>query len=71
MFGSGPKLFESNASPQFLRARSAPYFYRDMVEIELEKLVSEGTLESVEHSDWATPIVAVLKLVRRVRICGD
>ncbi len=65
-------VVESNASPRFLRARSIPYFYRDMVETELEKLVSEGTLEPVEHSDWATPIVAVLKPDKqRVRICGD
>ena len=65
-------MFESNASTRFLRARSAPYFYRDMMEIELEKLVLEGTLEPVEHSDWAIPIVAVLKPDKqRVRICGD
>ena len=65
-------IVESNASPRFLRARSVPYFYRDMVETELEKLVLEGTLEPVEHSDWAILIVAVLKPdKRRVRICGD
>ncbi len=65
-------VVESNASPRFLRARSVPYFYRDMVETELEKLVLEGTLEPVEHSDWAIPIAAVLKPdKRRVRICGD
>ena len=65
-------IVESNASPRFLRARSVPYFYQDMVETELEKLVLEGTLEPVEHSDWAILIVAVLKPdKRRVRICGD
>ena len=64
-------VVESNASPRFLRARSVPYFYRDMVETELVKLVLKGTLEPVEHSDWATPIVAVLKPdKRRVRIWG-
>ncbi len=31
----GFKAVESNASPRFLRARSVPYFYRDMVETEL------------------------------------
>ncbi len=42
-----------------------------MVETELVKLVLKGTLEPVEHSDWATPIVAVLKPdKRRVRIWG-
>ena len=38
---------------------------------ELNRLVEEGTLEPVEHSDWASPIVAVLKPEENVRICGD
>ena len=34
--------------------------------------MAEGTLTPVEHSEWATPIVAVLKPEKkRVRICGD
>lgn len=35
---------------------------------QLEKL---GVLEKVEFSDWATPIVPVLKPDGSVRICGD
>ena len=39
---------------------------------ELTRLVEEGTLEPVEHSERAAPIVAVLKPdKKRVRICGD
>ena len=65
-------MVESRASPRFLRARSVPYFYREKVEAELDKLVADGTLEPVEHSEWAAPIVAVLKADKqRVRICGD
>ena len=34
--------------------------------------MKEGTLEPVEYSEWAAPIVAVLKHDKqRVRICGD
>jgi hypothetical protein len=34
--------------------------------------VGEGTLEPVEHAEWASPIVAVLKPDKKsVRICGD
>ena len=38
----------------------------------LDRLVQEGTLELVDHSDWAAPIIAVLKPDKKsVRICGD
>ena len=34
--------------------------------------MKEGTLEPVEFSEWASPIVAVLKQDKQnVRICGD
>ena len=34
--------------------------------------MSEGILEPVQFSDWASPIVAVLKEDRKsVRLCGD
>ncbi len=49
-----------------------PYFYREKVEQELDRLVQENILEPVEHSEWASPIVSVLKKDgKSVRICGD
>ena len=44
---------------------------RAKVEAELDRLEQEGTLTKVQHSDWATPIVPVLKKNGQVRICGD
>ena len=42
------------------------------MEEELEKLVSQGVIEPVTFSDWAAPIVPVLKADKKsVRICGD
>ncbi len=35
-----------------------PRFYKARTVKELDRLVQEGTLEPVEHSDWAAPIVA-------------
>ena len=65
-------LVDSAARPKYFKARSVPYFYREKVEKELDRLVEEGTLEPVEHSEWAAPTVAVLKPDKqRVRICGD
>ena len=42
------------------------------MEKELNMLVEEVTLKPVEHSDWASPIVAVIKADKEsVRICRD
>ena len=60
---------DPNATPRFCKARTVPYAMRAKVEEELQRLVDEGT---VEYSDWAAPIVAVVKSDRKsVRICGD
>ena len=50
---------EEGAKPKFVRARSVPYSMREEVEKELERLVAEGALEPVTHSEWATPIVVI------------
>ena len=42
----------------------------DKVAAELSRL-EKGVLKKVESSDWATPIVPVLKPDGTVRICGD
>ena len=63
---------DETAAPRFSKARSVPYAYRDLVEKELDRLVQEGTVEPVEFSEWASPIVPVLKKDKlSVRICGD
>ncbi|XP_055590350.1 uncharacterized protein K02A2.6-like [Uranotaenia lowii] len=60
-----------NAKPVFLKARKLPFNLKSVVDKELDKLVAEGVLTKVDHSDWATPIVPVKKSENRVRICGD
>lgn len=46
---------------------------REAVEVELNKLRVEanGVIVKIEQSDWASPIVIVLKSDGSVRICGD
>ena len=44
---------------------------RVKVEKELDQLVKSDTITPVPLSDWATPIVLVLKKDRNIRICGD
>ena len=60
------------AKPRFHKARTVPYAYRQKVEDELTRLVSEGILEPIDSSEWAAPIVPVIKSDKKsVRICGD
>ncbi|XP_073964508.1 uncharacterized protein [Choristoneura fumiferana] len=49
------------ARPVFLRARPLAYALREPVERALEQLVRDGVLTPVDRSDWATPIVPVVK----------
>ena len=44
---------------------------RGAVETELDRLEKLGIVEKVPHSDWATPIVPMVKGDCKVRICGD
>ncbi len=62
---------QPDAKPKFCRARSVPYAMREKVEAELNCLLEEGTLERVEVSDWASPIVPVIKSDKSLHICGD
>jgi len=57
--------------PKFHKARPMPYTLRPKVEATFEQMVREGNIEKVESSDWATPIVPVMKPDGSVRICGD
>uniref|UniRef100_A0A8C1M8Q9 ribonuclease H n=1 Tax=Cyprinus carpio TaxID=7962 RepID=A0A8C1M8Q9_CYPCA len=54
-----------------LKARPVPYTIKPKVETELDHLEKTGVLKKVSVSDWATPIVPVLKKDETVRICGD
>ena len=70
--GIEAKLYlDPEATPRFSKARPVPYALREKVENELQRLETEGIIEPVQMSDWAAPIVLVLKRDGSVRICGD
>ena len=65
---------KDNVKPVLQKARTVPYALRPAVDKELKKIEDEGTIESVEVSDWATPIACVPKTdgsVRVWRLQGD
>ena len=57
-----------DAQPVFCRARQVPLCFKKKVAQELERLQSEGVIQTVKHSDWASPVV---KRDGSIRICGD
>ena len=60
-----------DAKPRFCRPRSVPYALRSRVDQALEKLEADGIIEAVDFSEWAAPIVPVVKQDGSIRICGD
>ena len=70
--GTAAKLHvDPSIPPRFCPARSVPYALRDKVSQELDRLEQLGIIEPVQFSDWAAPIVPVVKQDGTVRICGD
>ena len=61
----------TDARPKFYKPRSVSYYLREKVEKELQRLQNQGIIYPVTFSEWAAPIVSVLKSDGNVRICGD
>ena len=62
---------DSEAQPRFCRPRTVPYALREKVDREIERLEKDGVIEPVQFSDWAAPVVPVVKPDNSVRLCGD
>ena len=57
--------------PVFRKARTVPYALKERIEETIDKMVTDKILTPVDHSQFASPIVPVLKPDSTVRICGD
>jgi hypothetical protein len=64
-------IYKATINTKFIKARPIPFAMCPKVEKELEKLERDGIISKIEMSDWASPIVPVLKKDGSVRICGD
>ena len=54
-----------------MKPRAVPYALRDKVADEIKRLEKLGIIEKIDYSEYAAPIVPVLKSDSTVRICGD
>ena len=64
-------IVKENAQPKFFKPRTVPLVLRGRVEAELQRLEEKGIISPVQFSQWAAPIVPVVKRDGNVRICGD
>ena len=48
-----------------------PYSLEEKIEKELDRLVQQGLIEPIMFSEWAAPIVPVLKKDGTVQICSN
>ncbi|XP_014205124.1 uncharacterized protein K02A2.6-like [Copidosoma floridanum] len=80
LFDSSPGLYnkskvnlylKDDAKPIALKARHVPHALKPLIKEEIDRLIRSGHLERVETSEWATPIVSIMKSNGKVRICGD
>ncbi|XP_065208399.1 uncharacterized protein K02A2.6-like [Planococcus citri] len=62
---------KEDARPVFFKARPVPFALQSKIDAVIDKYISEGIYIPVTASDWATPIVPVVKASGDVRICGD
>ena len=62
---------DPDATPKFFKPRQVPFAIKDAIGRELDRMEKQGTIEKVDHSEWAAPIVAVPKKDGTFRICGD
>ena len=67
----GRLTLKEDAQSVFMKVRQVPYALRPKVKAELTKLQQQNIISPVTNSEWATPIVPVLKPNGSVRICGD
>lgn len=62
---------KEDTKPVFCKPRQVPIAMKDKVGAELDNMVAKGVLTPVDYSEWAAPIVPILKKDGSVRICGD
>jgi len=62
---------KEGTKPVYCKPYPVPYALQEKIEKEINRLVEDDVFEAVESSEWATPVVPVLKSNGQVRLCGN
>ena len=62
---------KDGSTPKFIKASPVPFPIKPKVVKALDELEMQRILTKTTHSEWANPIVPVLKKSGDVRICRD
>ena len=60
-----------NVKPVFCKSRTVPFAMKKKIQEELDRLENDGIITKVQNSDWAAPLVPVIKPTGKLRLCGD
>ena len=70
--GCNAKIYmKDNVQPKFIKARQVPEAHKVLVNEAIDELIKKDIIEPVKFSEWASPIVPVLKKNGKMRICTD
>lgn len=60
-----------DATPKFHKSRPLPFAMKTRVLEELQRLENENIVSPVKHSEWAAPVVPVVKRDGKICLCGN
>lgn len=64
-------LINPDSNPRFCKSHQLPSAMKSRVDAELDRLEKAGIITPVKHSEWAAPVVPVVKRDNTIRLCGD
>lgn len=67
----GHLTLKENCQPIFIKPRRIPYALRTKVDNEIDRLEKQGIITKIDHSDWGTPVVPIVKPNGSIRLCAD
>ena len=57
-----------NVKPVFCKSRAVPLAMKKKIQEELDKLEKDGIIRKVQNSNWAAPLVPVIKPTGKLRL---